>query len=400
MTLRPNMQIAVLGAGIAGAACALALTRQGHRVDVYERRAGAGTLGAGLVLWSNATAVLEAWGLLEAIRPLSGRPGAMRRLSATGEPLGALDARTIDAQLGSPSCAILRADLQRVLLDALAQAAVRIHFGHNATHIDDNEAGPATVHFTHGAAITADLVIGADGRMDSAARRFVAPGQRPVYQGFVNQVGISRLTRPLKHPGDILDVWGTNTRFGVVPVADDMVYWAAGMAHPTGEPDGPGDLLPALAQRFAGWPDDVHHTLATADPASVRHIAVYDIDPLSAWHRGKVVLVGDAAHAALPTSGQGACQAIEDAWHLAHCLAPEGGSIDASLVQFRDRRFDKTNRITMAARQFAQALFNNADPGQCARRNAESAAADHHAAAIGMGRFWAAGLEALARPAE
>ncbi len=134
-----------------------------------------------------------------------------------------------------------------------------------------------------------------------------------------------------------------------------------------------------------------------ADPGSLRRIAVHDIDPLQAWHRRNVVLVGDAAHAALPTSGQGACQAIEDAWHLSQCLAAAAPSdLEQAFTAFTARRLGKTTQIAMAGRALAKSLFHT-DAGFCERRDRESALADHGAAAGNMGRFWAEGLQVLGK---
>ena len=96
-----------------------------------------------------------------------------------------------------------------------------------------------------------------------------------------------------------------------------------------------------------------------AEPQSIRSIFVHDLDPLPCWYRQNVLLIGDAAHASLPTSGQGACQALEDAWHLAECMTaiPDTQSL---LQQFQLRRQDKTGRIQLSGRALANLIFNPA----------------------------------------
>lgn len=395
------MKVAILGGGVAGASCAIALARQGHRVDVYERRPSLEPLGAGLVLWPNATAVLAALGLLDRVARHAGRPSAMRRLSFRGAAdLGALDIATVDAAaaLGQPSLSVLRTDLQSAFFGAMADAGVAVHFGHAVTDIVDAGDDQAMARLDNGATVDADLIIGADGRMASAARRYVAPQAQPVYQGFLNWVGISRGRRAAPAPMEIRDYWGVGQRFGIVPVQGDTIYWAAGRAHPTGEyANDQGPPQADLLRQYADWPAEVRDAIAGADPGSLRRIAVHDIDPLQAWHRRNVVLVGDAAHAALPTSGQGACQAIEDAWHLSQCLAAAAPSdLEQAFAAFTARRLGKTTQIAMAGRALAKSLFHT-DAGFCERRDRESALADHGAAAGNMGRFWAEGLQELGK---
>lgn len=395
------MKVAILGGGVAGACCAIALARQGHQVQVHERRAALEPLGAGLVLWPNATAVLADLGLLERVAAHAGRPTAMRRLSWRGADLGALDVATIDAAagLGQPSLAILRTDLQRVFFEAMAEAGVAVYFGHAVARIEEVGDAGTVVHLRDGTAIAADLVLGADGRMASVARRYVAPQAQPVYQGFLNWVGITRITGVTRAGTEIRDYWGVGQRFGIVPVQGDTVYWAAGLASPSGDLAEPGAIgAGELLLQYAGWPAEVREAIAGAEPGSMRRIAVHDIDPLTHWHRRNLVLVGDAAHAALPTSGQGACQAIEDAWHLSQCLAAHGAEgLGAALTAFAARRQPKTLQITVAGRGLARSLFST-DAQACAQRDRESAQADHAQAAAGMGRFWAGGLQALGTP--
>lgn len=394
------MKVAILGGGVAGASCAIALARQGHKVDVYERRPSLTPLGAGLVLWSNATAVLAALKVLDRVAPRTGRPSAMRRLSFRGDGLGALDIATVDAAaaLSHPSLSVLRTDLQSAFFDAMADAGVSVHFGHVVTELVDAGSARAIACFDNGTTVDADLIIGADGRMASAARRYVAPQARAVYQGFLNWVGVSELPSSCVGASEIRDFWGVGKRFGIVPVQGDTVYWAAGLAHPSGEYAEQGSPQADLLRQFADWPAQVLDTIAAADPRTLRRIAVYDLDPLPAWHRRNVILVGDAAHAALPTSGQGACQAIEDAWHLGQCLAAAPSDLEQALASFTARRLGKTTQIAMAGRALAKSLFHT-DADFCERRDRESALADHGKAAGGMGRFWAEGLQALARGA-
>ncbi|EKS9796663.1 MULTISPECIES: FAD-dependent oxidoreductase [Burkholderia] len=364
------MDIAILGAGVAGMSTALALGRQGHRIRLYERRPSETTMGAGVVLWPNAGFVLEQLGLLPDIVEVSGHLRAMRCMDRDGTPFKRVDIGELDRYMGFPTRSILRRDLQAVLARHVAAHDIEVCFGHCATAIDTGTDGRTVVHFDNGVAITPDLAIGADGRMNSVARRYVVGNATPVYQGFVNWIGVAQSDVPLVDDVSIFDYWGQRERFGIVAVDRHRMYWAAARAEAeiddndsnsdAAAPDDPGRLLERL---FDGWPAPIADVMRATPPGSIAKIRVHDLDPVDVWHRGNVLLIGDAAHAPLPTSGQGACQALEDAWHLARCLDEHGkgngSDLDAALASFTLRRSRKTTAITLRAREFARRLFGN-----------------------------------------
>jgi 2-polyprenyl-6-methoxyphenol hydroxylase-like FAD-dependent oxidoreductase len=109
------------------------------------------------------------------------------------------------------------------------------------------------------------------------------------------------------------------------------------------------------------------------------------------------VLIGDAAHASLPTSGQGACQALEDAWHLGRRIPLDGRDLAEALDGFSRDRQPKTRRITFVGRQLARTIFE-CDPERCRDRDAAARASDHRAAAAGMAAQWSAGLPLSGNP--
>ncbi|KGF82278.1 flavoprotein monooxygenase acting on aromatic compound [Massilia sp. JS1662] len=374
------MHIAILGGGVAGVASAIAFRLKGFDVTVYERRDADTNIGAGIVVWPNAAFVLDQFGILDDMAAVSGRPRAMRRLSRAGEDLGALDIGLIDAGMGYSSLSILRTDFQRILAARLQSLGVDIRYGHKVARID---AG-AVVHFENGATLTADLVVGADGRMASCARRYVTGDATPVYQGFINWIGVCE--------GDfdvdtISDYWGTGERFGIVPVARNKAYWAGGAAQARIGARNPDDYRDELQRIFADWPAPVRRIIAGTPAARINKIYVHDHDPVPTWHRDNLVMIGDAAHAALPTSGQGACQALEDAWHLANCIEAHPGNLDQALEAFTALRFQKTAGITLAGRGLAASLFNR-DEAFCRERDRASRHADYTALARAMADGW------------
>ncbi|UUO06150.1 FAD-dependent monooxygenase [Blastopirellula sp. J2-11] len=385
------MQVAILGGGVAGLASAIALKQLGMDVVVYERRAEIANLGAGIVCWPNACFVLSEFGLLDEVRSCSQSIFAMRRVSQQGEALGTLDVRLLSEQMQYPSRAILRADLMRILQRQAMELEIPIRFEHAVVEISTAADDLISVRFDNGLQIQADLVLGAEGRMKSIARQFVLGENRPNYQRFVNWLGIYEGPISSDAQTSVSDFWGVGARFGFVPVAADKAYWAGGLAVPSVTTSGGIDPWEEVATLFADWPDPIPQWIAASDQASIRKIFVHDLDPINQWSRDAVLLIGDAAHAALPTSGQGACQALEDAWHLAKAIERNAASISAALDDFCERRIGKTQNITMAARGLADSLFH-CDAQACRERNRRSQQSDYRSVALGIAEFWSEGL--------
>jgi FAD-dependent urate hydroxylase len=369
------VEIGILGGGIAGLSVALALRKRGYSPRVYERRTEPATMGAGVTLWPNASFVLEELGLLQDIDAIGGRPLTMRRQDAVGNALGGLDIAFLDRTMGYPTYTVLRRHLQEVLLDHVARARIPVEFGHRAAGIELDANGRAVAHFENGASIRPDLLIGADGRMDSVARKFVAGDNTPVYQGFVNWIGVAQGQHALVDDISIRDFWGAGERFGCVAIRPQLVYWAAAQVRPLSEAIPTADIRKEVEDLFAGWPEPVAHIIRATPANAIRLIAVHDLEPLHTWSRANVLLVGDAAHAPLPTSGQGACQALEDAWHLVRCLDGASGNLDKAFRAFTKIRSPKTAKLAEQGRVFARGLFAT-DPEICRMRNERAKASD------------------------
>jgi len=381
------MNIAISGAGVAGVASAIALTQHGFRVSIYERRASASTIGAGIVIWPNAAYVLEQLGLLQEIAAVAGRPALMRRFSSENENLGAIDIELINQHMGYPSLSILRRDFQALLIAKLQSMGIHIHYDHEVIAIDSSSDHRAQLQFANGSTITADLVIGADGRMASRARQYVNHDNTPIYQGFINWIGVYESDRESIADLAVADYWGVGARFGMVPINSHSAYWAAGIASTEIGERNPSAYREELAAVFANWPQAVQTMIAHTPVQQMNKIYLHDHDPVPTWHRHKLLMIGDAAHAPLPTSGQGACQALEDAWQLADCLRHYPDEPARAFVEFTQRRYEKTSNIIIAARQFARSLFNT-DKAFCKTRNEASKNTDFNAVAWGMAQGW------------
>ena len=382
--------IIIIGAGIAGLSTAIALKQKGFDVTVYERHQSVQTIGAGIVLWSNASYVLNELNLLEAVKKVSSRPKNMRRFSDNGEVLGSLNIDIINKEIGFESYAILRKDFQKILTDALTKLDVKINYNHKVVDIMTIDE-KAHVVFENSKCMTADIIIGADGRMNSQARQYILGENRPKYQSFINWVGIYTSKEKLFDSMDILDYWGVGQRFGIVPIDTYSCYWAGGIFSEEINAKEPLKYKEELITHFKKYPSIVSKVIEESALEDINKIYLHDHEPVNLWYKHNLMMLGDAAHAALPTSGQGSAQALEDAWHFSKLLSKHSSDIEFVFKKFTQIRYKKTTSIIQSGRALASNIFNS-DKGYCHRRNVESKKSDFDVFAKGMARGWREGL--------
>lgn len=399
------MNITIIGAGIGGLTTALALANKGHNVALYERRSAPASPGAGYVLWPNAMFVLAELGLASQVINSSARLTHMDRYNQLGHKLTGLDLARLEQLMGYGSYAILRTDFLALLLEAVQARSIQLHFNCELTQIIKNDDEGVRALFSNGQECTADLLVGVDGRMDSSSRQYLLGDNQPCYQGFANWVGYAETELLAAEPFAVSDYWGLGERFGIVRAGEKKFYWAAGAAIAHNSPlfaeiknsqrASNTNTKMDLLKRFAQWPAAINQLIDATDAHRINAILVHDIEPQAPWHQGRVVLSGDAAHASLPTSGQGASQALEDSWQLARCIDDCNGNnmvdLTQRLQQFEQLRFAKTASITRSARQLAQQIFS-LDPNVCTQRDYRARNSNPEAAISGMASFWSQGL--------
>ncbi|POX47630.1 monooxygenase [Streptomyces sp. Ru71] len=303
----------VIGGGIGGLTAAAALHHRGLDVTVLERARSLEPVGAGISLAPNSLRALDVIGLGDEIRDLAAWQGDGGLRTPGGRWLSRSDADAAAARFGGPMVLLHRATLVDRLAAQLPPGAVRTAAGAGVADPGDARR-PALVRTADGE-LEADLVVAADG-IRSAVRRTLFPEHPgPVYSGFTTW----RVVIPL--PGVAFashETWGRGRIWGTHPLKDGRVYaYAAATTPPGGR--APDDERAELLRRFGDWHDPIPAVLAAARPEDVlRHDVHHIAEPLPAYHRGRVALLGDAAHAMPPTLGQGGNQAVEDAIVLAH----------------------------------------------------------------------------------
>ncbi|HEY1820185.1 MAG TPA: FAD-dependent monooxygenase [Trebonia sp.] len=336
-----GLTAAVVGGGIGGLAAAAALTRAGIEVSVYEQASEIGEIGAGVLIGPNSVRLLHRLGLAEAVDEVGGWVGEgstyWRHDGTKVAPVMTTDSSGWAAMYG-----MHRADLVEML--GRAVPGHRVHPGHRAVSFSQ-DADKARVMFENGAVAEADVVIAADG-IHSAMRRFVTEPSAPVFSGQISYRGVLDTSRVPWWPERIFQVWmGQGKHVIVFPVrAGKMLNFVCfvpadkEMRESWSAPGDPDSLRAA----FVGFPPAVTDLLGQID--STFWWGLYDREPLAEWTRGRLALLGDAAHPMLPHLGQGANQSIEDAFALAAVLmGASPGDAPAALrhyAQVRRRRTD------------------------------------------------------------
>ncbi len=289
-----------------------------------------------------------------------------------------------------PSYSIIRKDLMGILIRRAIELDIDVYFQHDVTSLSDTH-GSTSVKFSNGKSIQPDIIIGSDGRMRSLSRQYVNGSNTPIYQGFINWVGVFEDKSVNFSDLSVSDYWGAGERFGIVPISKNKAYWAGGIVSKNISEVNPNEFKSELHSLFNSWPSVITKIIDKTPESSINKIYVHDHDPIDKWHKNNVILLGDAAHSPLPTSGQGACQALEDAWHITRCLKENINDIAKAFEQFTELRKSKTSGITMGGRQLASSIFNQ-DVEFCKHRNLASKNTNYQGAVIGMAKGWSSGL--------
>jgi 2-polyprenyl-6-methoxyphenol hydroxylase-like FAD-dependent oxidoreductase len=332
---RRTLSVGIIGGGIGGVAAGVALHRAGIDVTVYERAPALREVGAGMMLWPNATRVLKTLGVLEEVAAVSGASEHFLVRASSGRilmniPLG---------QFEVPALCTRRADLLDALISVLPARCVRLD--HYFDFFERRKDGVA-VHFAGGASAEHEIVIGADGIRSRVRSHLLGPCE-PIYRGYMVWRGLAYLpgTAP---SGSNSETWGCGKRFGILNTGRDRFTWYATANTGEDHVDSPEGRQRELLRLFAGWHEPVERLIAETPEGTILKKGAYDLDPLKRWGGGRIMLLGDAAHPCTPNLGQGGCMAIEDALVLAKSLKIEA-SAELALRRYESIRRKRTRHV-------------------------------------------------------
>lgn len=346
------MEVLIVGGGIAGLSLASALAQRGIGSELVERDREWSTIGAGIALYPNGLRALGTLGLAAAVEA-AGRPiELVRTLTADGTVLSEFPGEVWEGV--GRTVAIHRAALQDVLRDGASDALVRL--GTTVTELEQTD-GRVDVVFSDGTRGGYDLVVGADG-IRSAVRAMCFADTPPRYVGQMYwRTSIEADVVPTATM-----MFDEGRFFALIPLGRGQTYVAAQLFRDTPFELTPDDVVPSAREHFGDFASPVREALAHFDDATV-HFGPAEEIARDQWRAGRVLLVGDAAHACSPTLAQGGSLAFEDAIVLAGMLADASGAtaVDDALDAFVARREPRARWVRERTRLHMQVL-NDGSP--------------------------------------
>lgn len=333
------MNILVIGGGIGGLSSAIALCRAGHRLTVIERDPAWSVYGVGIIQQANVVRAMDALGVLDAFLDAACAFDAVEIYI----PSGARVARVPSPSLvpGRPAnVGIGRRALQKVLGDSARALGAEIRLGVTANALIDDGAG-VTVEFSNDRRQRFDLVVGADGLYSRTRETILPDAEVPEFTG----QGVWRYNFPRPAGLDALCVYNGPIGVGLVPTSAEQMYLFATSPEP-GNPHYPREgLAAAMRAKLANTAPQIQALAAKiTDDDQVVYRPLEGMMVLGPWHKGRIVLLGDAVHATTPHLGQGAGMAIEDALVLADELGRHD-QIEDALTAYRSRRYERCRYI-------------------------------------------------------
>jgi 2-polyprenyl-6-methoxyphenol hydroxylase-like FAD-dependent oxidoreductase len=345
----------VVGGGLAGLSAAASLAQAGWRVLVLERAAGFGEVGAGLAVTRNGMAALDALGVGDQVRSA----GYETFAAGTRDPQGRWLLRIPEEAAGmNRAWGVHRQTLHAVLLAAAEPCDLVTGARVVAVQPGDPTGTRGSVTWSDGAdehTAAADLVVAADG-IRSTVRAQLLDGRAPALR-YSGRTSWRAVVDDDRTPGrGFAAWWGPSTEFGAVRISDSRVYGYGYFRHPAGQAF--PDELGAAVQRFSTWAPEVRATVAATTPAQLlRHDVHHLPGGLPTYVRGRTVLIGDAAHAMLPTMGQGANTSLEDGVSVGRLIArpvDAGQPLQDALAAFDRARRPRCRQIARRSLQTAR----------------------------------------------
>lgn len=324
----------IIGAGIGGLTTALTLKQKGLNVKIYESSAEIKPVGAGIIIANNAMQVFQKLGLQDKIEKVGNKISFMKITDTQLNDISVVDLSEYEKKYGVHNIAIHRGELQKILADEIGFE--NINLSKRLSKIEKEELFKLT--FEDNTTFECKLVIGADG-IKSVVRNqlFEESTLRNANQKCWR--GICEIDLPKNYHNELNEAWGKGKRFGFVKISDKKVYWYA-LTNANKFSKKTINLL----EVFKEFHTDILKIISATNKEQIILNDIIDLKPIDKWQAENVCLIGDAAHATTPNLGQGACQAIEDAYVLGKLL-DEGLAIENTFKQYENLRRKKAHTI-------------------------------------------------------
>ncbi len=340
------MKILIAGGGLGGLTAANALLQNGFQVEVFEKSHELMEIGAGVGVWPNATHVLRKLGLLEEVLRRGQVITSIQVRTWRGELIS--ESRVV-GQFDTPGVCIHRADLLSILSENVPSECV--HLGEKLESFREHDK-VVVADFSSGRTPEGDVLVGADGS-HSKVRALLWAETKPVYRGYQAWRGIANFEMKTHPPTTSIEFWGYGKRFGMILIGPTRVFWYATANAPEGTLGEQSTWKYELLCAFQDWCSPIPELIEATERQAILKHEIFDRPSLRRWGKGRVTLLGDAAHLTTPNLGQGACLAIEDAAVLARCLAV-GEDAPKMLRQYESLRHARAAFIVRESRWIGQ----------------------------------------------
>jgi FAD-dependent urate hydroxylase len=343
------MEITIIGAGMGGLTTGIALKKFGHQVTIYEQAEQILAMGAAISLWSNGVKCLNYLGLTDQVAKLGGQMDHLAYMDGlTGEVMTQFSLHPLIAEVGQRPYPVSRSDLQNMLMDEFGRE--NIHLGKKM--LSFTEANDVvTVQFADGTQVQTQLLVGADGT-HSITRAYVLGEQvERRYAGYVNWNGLVEISEDYAPADQWTTYVGEGKRVSLMPVADHRFYFFFDVPLPVGLENNRSYYKSLLKEYFAGWCPQVQKLIDHINEQKTNRVEIHDIEPFAQYYKGRVVIVGDAAHSTTPDIGQGGCQAMEDAIYLSRALQINTLGLEDALKRYQNKRNERANELVLRARK-------------------------------------------------
>ena len=330
------MNIDIIGAGIGGLTTAIALEQKGIKTRIFEQAEQIKPVGAGIILANNAMQVYEKLGLRKLIEENGNPISSMNITKSSLKPLSKIDLSYFEQKHNTKNIAIHRGTLQQILIDKLK--STKINLDHKLTSIVENTNG-YSLEFENGERIQSSTVLGADG-LNSVVRQNLFPNNSIRNANQICWRGITEYELPIKFRNELNEAWGKSERFGFVQIAQNKVYWYALKSFKKNKKE---FSIHDLEQYFSDYNSVIKGIIKSTKKEQINTAEISDLKPTNIWYKENVCLIGDSAHATTPNMGQGACQAIEDAYVLSECLSKYG--ITKAFSEYQKLRLPKAHQV-------------------------------------------------------
>ena len=329
-----NQDFSIIGGGIGGLTTGLFLKKAGLNYTIFESAPEIKPVGAGIIIANNAMQVYQKLGIHKKIEEAGNRISFMKITDHQLKAMSVIDLARYEKKYGLHNVAIHRGALQEIL--ANENGYENISLNKRLKQVSDNQS----IHLKFEDQSEADTkyLIAADGIHSVVRQQIVNQSvTRDAQQNCWR--GIAQMNLPAQYKHELNEAWGNGKRIGFVQIADNKVYWYA-LLNKSIKVENNESII----DYFSDFHEVIKEVLYNTPKDKIILSEIHDLSPIKNWVNGNICLLGDAAHATTPNLGQGACQAIEDAYVLGTLLT-QNSNVQEAFQQYNQLRISKAHLV-------------------------------------------------------